>query len=92
MNKAEERRDEEILDWLRSEYEQPFEGWDFSYIKGRRLNIGFDFWDYASIAADALRASRVVLDQETGGGERFGKILENCAFEGHALCDGGLST
>ena len=89
MNKAEERRDEEILAWLRSEYEQPFEGWDFSYIKGRRLNIGFDFWNYASIAADALRASRVVLDQETGGGERFGKILENCAFEGHACATEG---
>ena len=89
MNKGEERRDEEILAWLRSEYEQPFEGWDFSYIKGRRLKIGFDFWDYASLAADALRASRVVLDQETGGGERFGKILESCAFEGQACATEG---
>jgi len=89
VKKGEERSEEEVLDWLRSEYEQPFEGWDFSYLKGRRLEIGFDFWDYASTAAAAVRTSRVVLDQETGGGKRFKKILERCAFEGRACATEG---
>ena len=79
------RSDEEILSWLQSEYDYPFEGWDFSYVSDtRRLMRGFDFWDYPTIAASAAGRSQTVLEQGTGGGERFGKILEAAAFTGRA--------
>ena len=84
------RSDEEILRWFQSEYEHHFEGWD--YISGsRRVMIGFDFWDYPTIAAKAVRASKTVLEQGTGGGERFGEILEAADFDGKAYATEGFA-
>ena len=91
MNR-DKRTDDEILEWLRNEYDHPFAGWDFSYVSGtRRLMIGFDFWDYLTIAANTVKKCQTVLEQGTGGGERFRKILEAAEFGGKAYATEGYA-
>lgn len=58
-----------IAAW-RGEEEQPFSGWDFSYLRGR-YEEEQPPWSYADLARECLRASHAVLDMGTGGGERL---------------------
>lgn len=81
--------DEEVLSWLRHEYDQKFEGWNFSYLRERRLPIGGSSWNYMSMLEDAVRASKVILDVDTGGGERLAGLLERCKFGGRVCATEG---
>lgn len=83
--------DEELLSWLRHEYEQKFEGWDFSYLRERRLSFGGSSWNYSSMLEDAVRASKVILDVDTGGGERLAGLLERSKFDGRVCATEGYS-
>lgn len=83
------QRDEEVLLWLRHEYGQKFEGWDFSYLHGRRLAFGGSSWNYISMLEDAVRASKIILDVDTGGGERLAGLLERCKFDGRVCATEG---
>ena len=65
----------ECLQTWKSEEQQPFSGWDFSYLDGRMLEDQHP-WSYSSRAAELMRGSSSVLDMGTGGGERFLKLLE----------------
>ena len=58
--------------WKREE-QQPFSGWDFSYLDGRMLEDQAP-WSYSSRAAELMRRSASVIDIDTGGGERFLKL------------------
>lgn len=62
-------------DLLLRDAEQPFSGWDFSYISatGRMVEAPLP-WSYASIALPALRRARALLDMGTGGGEFLSRI------------------
>ena len=37
--------EQEILDWLESEYTAPFSGWDFGYLDSRWLELGEHFFN-----------------------------------------------
>jgi len=53
-----------------SEYNQPFSGWDFSYLEGRRVTLRTQgSWNYARLVAAAIDHARALLDMDTGGGE-----------------------
>jgi SAM-dependent methyltransferase len=63
-----------IKTWKQEE-QQPFSGWDFSYLDGRMLEEQAP-WSYSSRAAELMRRSSSVLDMDTGGGERFLRLRE----------------
>lgn len=87
--------DRQILDWLRDEYAQPFEGWDFSILQDRIIDQGKLDWDYKDIVRDHLHRlddpqdTRAILDIGTGGGEILADILTTTGFTGdvHATED-----
>lgn len=64
-----------IAHW-QHEVQQPFTGWDFSYLDGRMLEEQPP-WSYLERAAELMRHSTAVLDLETGGGERLLKLKEH---------------
>ncbi len=62
--------EKELYDYLISEYQQPFSGWDFSYLAGRRETIRPQVtWEYTGLVRDAIRDVDSLLDMDTGGGE-----------------------
>lgn len=48
--------------------EAPFEGWDFSYLEGRRVWFTLP-WDYAARVKARMQDTTAMLDMGTGGGE-----------------------
>ena len=66
--------DELVATW-KGEEEQPFSGWDFSYLDGRMLE-GQAPWSYSSRAAELMRRCSSVIDLGTGDGERFLNLQE----------------
>jgi SAM-dependent methyltransferase len=62
-------QNELVESWKREE-QQPFFGWDFSYLDGRMLEEQAP-WSFSSQAAELMRQSSSVVDLGTGGGERF---------------------
>ena len=67
-------RTELVETWLREE-QQPFTGWDFSYLDGR-LDGGREPWSYMDRAAELMRRSMSVIDMDTGGGEKLLALRE----------------
>jgi len=61
--------------WKREE-QQPFSGWDFSYLDGRMLE-GQPDWSYSARAIELLKQSSSVIDLDTGGGERFLELYDH---------------
>ena len=76
--------DGEVLEWLEAEYAQPFEGWDFSYLDGKKTTSGGLRWDYDEIVAKYLGTCCSALDIGTGGGEVFARALAASGFTGEA--------
>lgn len=76
-----------LLEKLRAEQIEPFEGWDFSHLEGRMLE-GLLPWSYESIVRKALPDATSLLDMGTGGGEFLSslKLLpsDTHATEGYA--------
>jgi SAM-dependent methyltransferase len=60
-------RSAQLAQWKRDEAAF-FEGWDFTYID-RRSSQGEPPWSYRDRAAELIRASKRLLDVDTGGGE-----------------------
>jgi SAM-dependent methyltransferase len=58
------------------EEQQPFSGWDFSYLDGRMLEEQAP-WSYTTRAAELMHQSTSVIDLGTGGGERLLKLKEH---------------
>ena len=61
---------DELIQFWKHEEQQPFSGWDFSYLDGRMLEDQAP-WSYSTRAAELMRKSSSVIDLGTGGGERF---------------------
>jgi len=61
---------DELFNFLISETEAHFSGWDFSYIVDREHSAPLR-WSYVSEALLRVRKSQAVLDMDTGGGEMF---------------------
>ncbi|HEY7415371.1 MAG TPA: class I SAM-dependent methyltransferase [Ktedonobacteraceae bacterium] len=73
---------------LEAEYQQPFEGWDFSHLQGRKDDHIEELpWDYANIVKTHLRKTHSLLDLGTGGGEFLSSLQplppDTCATEGY---------
>jgi SAM-dependent methyltransferase len=64
---------ETLITAWKYEEQQPFIGWDFSYLDGRLLE-GQAPWSYTTRAAELMKKSASVVDLDTGGGERFLKL------------------
>ena len=60
----------ELIGAWKSEEEQPFSGWDFSYVDGRMIEE-HPPWSYPARARVLMQQSTSVLDMGTGGGERL---------------------
>jgi SAM-dependent methyltransferase len=65
----------ELIENWKQEEQQPFTGWDFSYLDGRMIEDQAP-WSYSSRAAELMRQSSSVLDMGTGGGERLLRLRE----------------
>jgi SAM-dependent methyltransferase len=57
-----------LYEYLTSEYNAPFSGWDFSYINERRIEDKLS-WDYRNILENNFIGKENLLDMGTGGGE-----------------------
>ncbi len=62
------RSKDEMLEYLKTEEERSFSGWDFSYINGRIVENSLP-WDYRNKVNDFLKPTSKILDMGTGGGE-----------------------
>jgi SAM-dependent methyltransferase len=69
MNGTKAERQKLVETWQQEE-QQPFAGWDFSYLEKRMLVDDLP-WSYMSLAAARMGRSSAVLDMGTGGGERL---------------------
>ena len=65
----------DLIEIWKQEEEQPFTGWDFSYLNGRMIEEQAP-WSYTSRAAELMRQTSAVVDLGTGGGERLLKLQE----------------
>jgi SAM-dependent methyltransferase len=67
--------------------EAPFEGWDFSWLKGRKTEPTLP-WDYAGIVKTKMQGIKAMLDMGTGGGEVLASLapfsVRVCATETYA--------
>jgi SAM-dependent methyltransferase len=64
-----------IAQWKREE-QQPFSGWDFSYLHSR-MTEEQPPWSYTNRVIELMRQSSAVLDMGTGGGEQLLDLREH---------------
>jgi hypothetical protein len=64
-----------VVEIWKGEEQQPFIGWDFSYLDGRMLEK-HPPWSYSLRAAALMRQSSSMIDMGTGGGERLLELKE----------------
>lgn len=81
--------DEQLFDFLVNEANQPFAGWDFSYITGTGRMVDAPLtWSYGSTILFSVRQAQSLLDMGTGGGELLSSLRplppHTCATEGYA--------
>lgn len=60
-----------LLESWRREEQQPFVGWNFSYLDGRTWADEGQSWSYMDRAAVLLQHASSAIDLDTGGGERL---------------------
>ncbi len=70
-----ESQDKLVETWKREE-QQPFSGWDFSYLHGRMVEEQPP-WSYAARAAELMGGASSALDMGTGGSERLLALREH---------------
>ena len=79
-------KDNELFDFLVSEAEHPFSGWDFSHINSRFVEFPLT-WSYSSKVLPFIRTSESLLDMGTGGGELLATLAplpkHTCATEAY---------
>ncbi len=81
---------DQLFEFLQSEADKPFYGWDFSYLDNRIVNAPLE-WSYPSLILTRLHGEnppQSLLDMGTGGGEFFSELRpfppNTCATEGYA--------
>ena len=67
---------QDLIDAWRREEQQPFTGWDFSYLEGRMVEEQPP-WSYLGRAAERMQQASAMLDMGTGGGERLLSLREH---------------
>ena len=66
----------ELIKTWKHEEQQPFTGWDFSYLHGRMVEEQPP-WSYLARARALMQQSTAVLDMGTGGGERLLELRDD---------------
>ena len=79
----------ELFEQVISDAEQPFSGWDFSYVTRPERQIEFPLpWSYASVLLPYMWQAGSMLDMGTGGGELLSRLRplppDTAATEGYA--------
>src|SRR5438105_10192182 len=82
-------KDESLFNFLISEANHPFSGWNFSHLTATQRMAEFPLsWSYASTILMQLRQTTSLLDMGTGGGEFLSSLSplppHTCATEGYA--------
>jgi len=76
----------DLFNFLISEADYPFSGWNFSYIADRVVSAPLT-WSYTSILLPLLRKAESLLDMGTGGGEFLSFLVplpkHTCATENY---------
>ncbi|MAS38040.1 MAG: hypothetical protein CL610_28855 [Anaerolineaceae bacterium] len=67
---------DDLLKQWQQEEQEPFEGWDFSYLNGRMFHDE-PSWSYEQRAAALMQNAAALLDMDTGGGERLLGLREH---------------
>ncbi|MBI2514691.1 class I SAM-dependent methyltransferase [Candidatus Wolfebacteria bacterium] len=62
-----------LLEQWKKDEAAPFKGWDFLYIKDRRIEEQPP-WNYKALSKEFVKRSKAVLDMGTGGGEIFSTL------------------
>ena len=79
-------KDMDLFNFLVSESEHQFSGWDFSYIADRVVNSPLT-WSYTSTILPLIRDTESLLDMGTGGGEFLTSLMplpkDTCATESY---------
>ena len=85
--------DKAFFDYLVSEYNRPFSGWDLSYLKGRRVEgIGHKHqWDYTATVLATMKQAHSMLDMGTGGGERLASFAAQQPLPEHTYATEGYA-
>lgn len=76
---------DELYQQWKADEQAPFEGWDFSYLRGR-MHEESPPWDYIGLARELVKDSSSLLDIATGGGEVFARMSP---FPGRAVAAEG---
>ncbi len=66
----------ELIEFWKCEEQQPFTGWDFSYLDNRMVEDQPP-WSYSSHAAELMCQASSVIDLDTGGGKRFLQLRDS---------------
>lgn len=65
----------ELFEQLIADAEQPFSGWDFSYVSRTKREVEFPLpWSYASLLLPYMWRAGSMLDMGTGGGEFLARL------------------
>ena len=64
---------DQFTDLVSEAVNEPFSGWDFSYIRSRWRHEAPP-WDYAVRVREAIASASTLLDMGTGGGERLASL------------------
>jgi SAM-dependent methyltransferase len=91
---SDKQDDKELYDYLMAEYNHPVSWWDWSYLKGRRVELATEQpWSYSDCVTAAMKSAQSVLDMRTGEGEKFADFIKQqshpmqlYATEGYASC------
>lgn len=79
-------KNNDLFNFLISEADHPFSGWDFSYIRDRIVSAPLT-WNYTSMLLSLIRKAGSLLDMGTGGGEFLSSLIplpkHTCATENY---------
>jgi hypothetical protein len=83
---------DEFYTYLVSEYNQPFSGWEMSYLKDRRVELQtVHHWDYTTAVLAAIDDADTMLDMGTGGGEQLASLAEKQPLPPHTYATEGYA-
>jgi SAM-dependent methyltransferase len=73
---SDRQNEQTFYEYLLSEYQQPFDWGDWSYLKGRRVELPMERpWSYVDRVVEAMRPAQSVLDMRTGDGGVFASCI-----------------
>jgi SAM-dependent methyltransferase len=73
---SDQQNERAFYEYLLSEYQQPFAWGDWSYLKGRWVELPMERpWSYADRVVEEMHSAQAVLDMRTGDGGTFATFI-----------------